>query len=1571
MKKPLIYLFFLFYLNVVALMGSTNLCVGSNASGVTTNLATNLTVSDLYIGYGSGSDSNTMNLITSNTLTVQGSLYVCYDGTSNTLSLNYEKASIQISDNSYLGYNSDATNGVITLSNSGFNINSDNTNYIGYSGSGNQVNIYSSRMSNGNAYIGYYSSSSNNTVTMNGTAATAGSNSYWSNGESLYIGYQGGSNLVTVENTSTIKVSGTIYIGGTNTNDSNPTALNNIVTISNNSALSNSGDLYIISSSNQLNVYNSSTNSNGGSLYIGYQGGSNSVTVVNTSTISVNGTVYIGGTNSNDSNSTASNNIVTISSNSALSNSDALYILSSSNQLNVYNSSTNSNGSDFHIYYGSNNVVTVSNSSLVIDNLLFLGGTNNTNLGTSLTSSNNTITINSSIWSNVYSGNGTNTITSSGNTINVTNGSILYFRDDTCLGYNGSNNSINVSGNSSLNCDADFFIGTNGSTDSSGNSVNVNSGATWNMSNNIINIGSTNGGSGSISVSGIASQINASNIIVYNGTIYADGGGTNSYVLGGGSTTLTLGTNNTPNATLALSTNGNSSLEFYNFNNGNSTIGNINPNSQQQIIYVANEFANISKSNLTSVLFCSNVSLDNELDPIVSYGKTNGNFNSNVNLNFTNPNFTGSGMNFSMGSGNLYVQITNTASLTISNQYINETNAFSLSELTMIGGAFSVSNNGDVSVSGTLTASNSPINVNSSGTLTVSGTLTASNSPINVNNGSIYAPTIQIGSSSNGTNVEISNGGVVNCYNFVLGYNASSNAALLSNASLSVTNDLILGSNGSYNTLQIENVNSNQFTASTVILGFNSSDNYNALTILNSTNNLTNQLVIGTNGNYNSVTVNSASLNIDNTNLNNANPVLDRSLIVGLYGSGNQLTITNSGTVFSSLGVIGYGTNSSNNLSYAAILGTYSNYNSVTINTNSLWTNNGNLYIGYYGSYNSVTNNGGTLVASDIYIGYSTNHTGAGTGSNNTLIVYANSTVKASNMTVATNSSLTNLGSISISSWLTNNGYITNGGTITVGEFANYGTYVGSAVITNPSTFDNLGTMILPRGTTTITGHVVERPGSTIVDEIAGPSDGQYGRLHVANLPLELAGALTLNFISGNTPLYYGHTLKILTAEDGITGTFDSVTSSDPNIRIRTFFNSDNTEFDVLLAPTSYALMAQNANQTNVAVALNSFISATSGDQLTVATALDELTASQYPAAFNCIMPQLYQSLSTIAFNIANANNMQLLQQLWVLRAIGSGFTVNGFPENIPFFQEATSQEEHQPKNDILIPSPNKHWGVFIDGNGIFAKANSGNMLPSYNAESGGVTTGLSYQWNERLLTGLYSGYQGVYTKYQTNPQGTLIDNAVRFGLFGSYGEQDGQGFYLSGLVGGAYNNYNMQRTISFGSINRTATGMPGAGELDTMLGTGYNIKRGNFTFGPSSSLQYLYFGANSFNEGGADSLNLNVQSWNTSSMIYSLGSQVAYSWKVNRNLEIIPSISLNWQHQFLQNSFAINSTLNGSGPCFANYSNAPLRDTFFPNVGLKFNLGKNWDTSLSYSSSVGNQTLASQNIFWNLGMRF
>ena len=82
---------------------------------------------------------------------------------------------------------------------------------------------------------------------------------------------------------------------------------------------------------------------------------------------------------------------------------------------------------------------------------------------------------------------------------------------------------------------------------------------------------------------------------------------------------------------------------------------------------------------------------------------------------------------------------------------------------------------------------------------------------------------------------------------------------------------------------------------------------------------------------------------------------------------------------------------------------------------------------------------------------------------------------------------------------------------------------------------------------------------------------------------------------------------------------------------------------------------------------------------------------------------------------------------------------MGGFGENTPLLEEAPSKEGKNNKNDILRPALDNHWGMFVDGNGIFAQANSANVLTTYNAESGGVTTGLSYRWNKSVTSGLYT----------------------------------------------------------------------------------------------------------------------------------------------------------------------------------------------------------------------------------------
>jgi len=465
----------------------------------------------------------------------------------------------------------------------------------------------------------------------------------------------------------------------------------------------------------------------------------------------------------------------------------------------------------------------------------------------------------------------------------------------------------------------------------------------------------------------------------------------------------------------------------------------------------------------------------------------------------------------------------------------------------------------------------------------------------------------------------------------------------------------------------------------------------------------------------------------------------------------------------------------------------------------------------------------------------------------------------------------------------------------------------------------------------------------------------------------------TLNAVPVNGwNMNFGDRYQILTAGGGISGTFGTI-AVPQGYRGRFLVENGGTTGVLLIAPQSYTQLAVTPNQSSVARALNSFATASSGDKQVVATALDSLSASQYGQAFNAIAPTLYQSLSTMAFNAANAQYNDLVQQMFGLRVAGTGFSMSGFADNTAMIQEGQGDGDKgvlDAKKDILRPGGDNHWGMFVDANGIFAQANSGNMLQKYNAQSGGLITGLTYKWCPAVTTGIYAGYQGTYAKYNGTYSGsTVIDNAVRFGLLATYGDPSGRGFYGDALVGGSYNNYNVTRAITFPGMNRTANSSPGAGELDSLLAAGYNWRKGNWAFGPVSSLQYTYFGMNSFNETGAQSLDYQGLNWNTASMIYNLGGNCAYSWQATRNLMVVPQINLAWQHEFLQNPYAINGNL--SGVPVSNTSAAPLRDTLYTGVGVTLEFKKNWNTAFFYNAAAGNSDLVSQNIFWSAGVKF
>lgn len=545
----------------------------------------------------------------------------------------------------------------------------------------------------------------------------------------------------------------------------------------------------------------------------------------------------------------------------------------------------------------------------------------------------------------------------------------------------------------------------------------------------------------------------------------------------------------------------------------------------------------------------------------------------------------------------------------------------------------------------------------------------------------------------------------------------------------------------------------------------------------------------------------------------------------------------------------------------------------------------------------------------------------------------------------------------------------TSGGATTIYyQISTNGTYYVTGTNNTISTnFTTANLLYKPNSVLTITESGSLNVTTNYTSSRTGTLECTFGS---GTVPVNVGGTASLN---GNLVVHYangtadGDVNQLMTA-GSITGGFSSITGDNPSrYRYRGVCVGD-PGYYVITAPASYTIVAQNQNQRNVASALNTFTNGV-GDYGTVSTALDYLTDPQYPNAFNQISPALYTTLATLAFNSAVAQYNEMVQRLGNIRVAGIGFSSMGI-NNSPIMDDSKNPKSSE--KDILIPAVDNHWGCFVDGNGIFANVNINNQLPGYSAQGGGVTIGADYKWNNEFSTGLYVGYEGYESKQSGGNY--ISDNGSRFGAFGTY--QRG-GLFVNGIVGGDSHSYQVNRSIQFQGpssiaqgVNRIANSSPTAGEFDSMLATGYDVKRGNFTFGPITSLQYTYFGLQPFTESGAQSLDLSVQNANANSMVYSLGSHCFYTWQASKDLLVVPQINLGWQHEFLQNPYALNSSF-GNGASFAYNSTTPLRDSLYTGIGFTINLNKKYDASFFYNASACNPDLVSQNFFVSLGTSF
>jgi T5SS/PEP-CTERM-associated repeat protein len=248
-----------------------------------------------YIGYGSGASNNTVTVTGAGSLlTNQCHFSVGHSGAGNRLTI-ADGGKVAVAGNNvytYIGYQTSSRNNSVTVTGTGSILNNQNDFYVGKDGAGNSLTIAAGGqvVNGGIAYIGgnASSSASNNSVTVTGAGSVWSNNNYSSGrvyvGGASYMGGGEGNSLIVTNGGQVVNAGyGFFY-----------SSYNFATVTGTGSVWRNNRGLFVAYDGNRLTIADGGQVVNGDS-YLGYNGSSNSVTVTDTgSVLNTSGYLYVG-----------------------------------------------------------------------------------------------------------------------------------------------------------------------------------------------------------------------------------------------------------------------------------------------------------------------------------------------------------------------------------------------------------------------------------------------------------------------------------------------------------------------------------------------------------------------------------------------------------------------------------------------------------------------------------------------------------------------------------------------------------------------------------------------------------------------------------------------------------------------------------------------------------------------------------------------------------------------------------------------------------------------------------------------------------------------------------------------------------------------------------------------------------------------------------------------------------------------------------------------------------------------------------------------------------------------------
>lgn len=489
-----------------------------------------------------------------------------------------------------------------------------------------------------------------------------------------------------------------------------------------------------------------------------------------------------------------------------------------------------------------------------------------------------------------------------------------------------------------------------------------------------------------------------------------------------------------------------------------------------------------------------------------------------------------------------------------------------------------------------------------------------------------------------------------------------------------------------------------------------------------------------------------------------------------------------------------------------------------------------------------------------------------------------------------------------------------------------------------------------------------EQYGGEIRMHLGGTTLGTYTRYDVAGDVLIDGGTVYVYDLSGDYVPQGGDQQNIIHSGTDRTGQFDS------NLPDSLFYNASldqnisYSQGNTLLYPTLtydpddvFVTWVQDAfasildltpNQTAVANSIDA------GDAPSdVVDYLNTQAINSLPGLYDLIAPDELTAIYQMGFSGSEIQNANIKRHLERVRQSSSRPT--------QYTQTTTDSKGGMVQQQSMMMSDSKRWTAFFEGTDGSASIDGDYNSSGYDFDTRGGNLGADYRISDRLSVGIMGSYADSNASLVNG--GSIDAESFKGAIYATVYDE---AFYVDALLGAGHHSYDTRRIGLLG----LAEGSTNAWEIDAMLNTGYDIKQGNWTYGPTASIAYTRMMLDGFSETGSLAP-LRFPSQHQESLRSELGAKIAYNADFN-GMRISPQVRLAWQHEFMDSKQAMESSfIGGTGSTFTVHGPDMDRDRAVLSAGLTVQITPTLSLYGFYDGHIGSSDYKSNQV--TAGIKF